>query len=314
MQGVADHFGWLIARARGPVVFYIDDLDRCSDSYVVELLDTIQTLIRDVAPVLSRGPARRQVAAYFVVAADGCWIRRSYEIVYEKFGQVVAEPGRPLGYLFLDKLFQLRVPVPSMSNYRQHEYLRQLLKVRDVPSSPSQLDVEEKRTRERLKQSSTEAEVVQAMAQASPQVRERVAGSAVERLTAPKVQAATEHSLQRFSRLLPANPRSMKRFVNVYSVLRAVRTLEGIMVQTEPLAQWTILETRWPGLADYLRSKPEAVELLGRPAIELMTVPAELRDLFADRSIADLVSFGDNGPLTAELVRACCGATTEDEA
>jgi KAP family P-loop domain len=49
MQDVARHFGWLIAKVKRPVVFFIDDLDRCPDSYVVELLEAVQTLIRDPA-------------------------------------------------------------------------------------------------------------------------------------------------------------------------------------------------------------------------------------------------------------------------
>jgi hypothetical protein len=39
----------------------------------------------------------------------------------------VAEPGRPLGYLFLDKLFQLSIPVPMLNAQRQQAYMRELL-------------------------------------------------------------------------------------------------------------------------------------------------------------------------------------------
>ena len=47
MENLADHFGWLIARARRPVIFFIDDLDRCNQDYVVDLLDSVQTIVQD---------------------------------------------------------------------------------------------------------------------------------------------------------------------------------------------------------------------------------------------------------------------------
>jgi hypothetical protein len=101
----------------------------------------------------------------------------------------------------------------------------------------------EQAIRERLRNSTTETQIVETLRQASPEVRDRVADAAVERLSAPEVEEATEHTLQRFAPLLQPNPRSMKRFVNTYSILRTIRTLEGIPVPSDPLALWTIMET-----------------------------------------------------------------------
>jgi phosphotransferase system HPr (HPr) family protein len=308
MQDVADHFGWLVVKIGRPVVFFIDDLDRCPESYVVELLDAVQTLIRD-APRWRPKRGKTAVATYFVVAADGAWIRKSYEIAYQTFEQYVAEPGRPLGYLFLDKLFQLRVPVPSIDTPRQNEYLRELLgapgpKERGADDS----EQDERAIRDRLKNSTTETQVLEALRQASPEIRDRVAETAVERLSAPEVEEATEHSLQRFAPLLQPNPRSVKRFVNTYSVLRTVRTLEGIPVPSDPLALWTILETQWPGLADHLRVNPQTIELLGKPAADLESIPENIRMLLCNPAVQRLADFEHGGPLTVDLIRACCGA------
>ncbi|WP_277922204.1 P-loop NTPase fold protein [Streptomyces sp. Root369] len=310
MRDISDHFGWLVGKARRPVVIFVDDLDRCSEGYVVELLEAVQTLIRDAPQQRSSDSTKETSTVSFVFAADGAWIRKSYEIAYEKFTETVAEPGRPLGYLFLDKLFQLRVPVPSIDAPRQQEYLSSLLRVRTSEGS-RQLIHEEQEVRESLQRSSTDAEVVEKLNQASPEVRDRVAGAAVERLTTREVEAATEHSLQRFGPLLAPNPRSMKRFVNSYSVLRAVRILEGNTVPLDPLALWTILETRWPSLADHLRVQPDAITLLGTTNDEAM--PIELRSLFDDHEVCRLVGYEHGGPLTPDLVRACCGAVLPKE-
>src|SRR5262249_26078185 len=137
MESLAGHFGWLASRSHLPVVFLIDELDRCADTQVVDLLDSIQTLVRD-APRRQHLP--RPVAPYFVIAADGAWIRRSYELAHERMAQAVAEPGRPLGYLFLAKIFQLTLPMPSLSAQHQADYFRVLLTGRGPDDASRQLD------------------------------------------------------------------------------------------------------------------------------------------------------------------------------
>ena len=308
MRDVAAHFGWLITKAKRPVVFFIDDLDRCTDSYVVELLDTIQTLVRDVTR--HRPQRRRKVpaTAAFVIAADGAWIRESYEITYAQFTALVAMPGRSLGYLFLDKLFQLHVPMPTIDPAMQQEYLRSILRVGDSQTATKDSKAEEQLVRKNLEQSSSEGEVIETLRKASPQVRRRVADAAVDKLTSRGVATATEHHLERFGSLLEPNPRAMKKFVNDYSILRAVRTLEGNSIGTDPLALWTIIEIRWPAMAGYLRTRPEAIKYMRGSNSMPEDVPADLHGLFNDPNIRELANFQYGGPLTPELIRACCGA------
>ena len=125
MDSIADHFGWLVARAGKPVVFFVDDLDRCSNDYVVAMLDAVQTLVRDApARLRPRAPTRAPGAAppvipgppppvcHVIVAADGRWIRTSYEQAHSQFAEAVAEPGRSLGYLFLAKISSSRSRSP----------------------------------------------------------------------------------------------------------------------------------------------------------------------------------------------------------
>ncbi|GAA2961835.1 P-loop NTPase fold protein [Actinokineospora diospyrosa] len=284
MLEVNRHFGWLAAKTKRPVVFLVDDLDRCKESYVVDLLDSVQTLVRDIGP-------------HFVVAADGAWIRASYEQAYQTFTTAVAEPGRPLGYLFLDKFFQLRVPIPSIDPALQEGYLSQLL---GTGTTRPAITAEETRVRDELAQSSTEAQVVATMSTTSQEVRDRVATEALRRITTPEAIAATEHVLQRYAKRLPKNPRAMKRFINTYSMVRAVRTLEGNPVPVADLALWTILEIRWPSLADHLRTHPDTVEQIGTD--DLDTIPEPLRPLFTDPALVDLTR-----TLNPDAIRACCG-------
>jgi len=199
MQEVADHFAWLLRRVGRPVVFLIDDLDRCAEGYVVELLDAVQTLLRD-APRRVLREDTRGFETYFVIAADGAWIRTSYEVTYQTFASAVAEPGRPLGYLFLDKLFQLTVPVPALSAQAQAAYLKALLHTIAATTEPA-VQAEVQVVRKNVQESTSEGQVVEALRQASPSVRHLVAEAAVDRLSAPEVEATTEHALQRFAPL-----------------------------------------------------------------------------------------------------------------
>ncbi|GLY71715.1 hypothetical protein Atai01_83340 [Amycolatopsis taiwanensis] len=240
MQEVTEHFAWLVEHSSKPVVFFIDDLDRCDAKFVVAILDVVQNLVRD-APA---GAGQIPRAASFVVAADGAWLRRAYEKTYENFQGAVDEPGRPLGYLFLDKLFQLSVPMPAIGPQVQSGYLDTLLGV--SPGASQELTNEVQEVRARVVSGRTESDVLSALDAASPAARQAVIGDAIAKMSAPDVSDATEHALQKFAPLLLANPRGMKRFVNTYSVLRVLRTLEGNTVAPEALALWTIIRVRWP--------------------------------------------------------------------
>jgi hypothetical protein len=313
MQDVADHFGWLARRVGKPVVFFIDNADRCSQTYVVELLEAVQTLIRDSAHGSKDGddsgsPSQTSEVA-FVIAADGAWLRRSFELIYGDFSNAIAEPGRGLGYLFMDKLFQLRAPVPSLDDTAQELYLRELLKI-DPTEVKSNLRSEEQTVLERVATSESAEEAAQAVRQASPTVRIRVAPSVIARLTEPEGATATEHRLRKFGPLLAPNPRSMKRFINDYSIVEAVRLLEGCSVGGDSLALWTIIETRWPALADYLREKPDDVAYIG-DASDISSSPSEIAGLFKDPDVRQVVQFEHGGPLTSEVIRTCCGALRE---
>ncbi len=303
MESLADHFAWLIAEANGPVIFLIDDLDRCGEAYVVDLLDAVQTLIRDVPNRRTADP--RPFAPHFLVAADGAWIRRSYEERHAAFKSAVGSPGRPLGYLFLDKIFQLTIEVPAISPRAQDGYLQSLLR----GSSPQPEDVAEEAavTVSAIDSSGTEAEVLDALRNASPEVRVRVAGTAIDRLTAPEIEQQTEHALQKFAPLLEPNPRAIKRFVNAYGMARASNVLAGAVVPREQLALWTILRLRWPEFADYLRSHPDAIGAVSAPGAPPAGVKEDLQPLFTDPDLAQVVAFPLGGPLTPDAIRVCLG-------
>lgn len=69
-----------------------------------------------------------------------------------------------------------------------------------------------------------------------------------------------EHALRKFAPLLHDNPRSIKLFLNTYSTLRSVRTLEGGTAAPDTLALWTLVRVQWPHIAGFLQRNPDVVE------------------------------------------------------
>jgi hypothetical protein len=244
MEDLARHFSWMLRYAGKTVLMLIDDLDRCPDSFVVDLLDAVQKLMRDRDPGPGKQPTKPLL---IVVAADGRWIRQSYDTAYTSASATIREPGATIGSLFLEKIFQLTMPVPQPSEDLKAEYLADLLAGR-IRSSTADPQLEQ-----RLRQAPRSA-VLDVLAAAPPVERVRAAGAAIDRLvTEPGARADTEHALERYASLLAPTPRAMKRFIMSYSMLRAVRTAEGSVVGRGPLALWTILWNRWPVLADHLQ-------------------------------------------------------------
>ncbi|MGW4209059.1 P-loop NTPase fold protein [Lentzea sp. NPDC004789] len=294
MTRIALHFDWLLNHSAKPVVFFVDDLDRCREDYVVEFLDSVHTLVRD-APRSHYEEAT--AAAYFVVAADGAWIRQSYEHAYRTFGG----DGGSLGHLFLDKLFQLNVPMPALGGSTQKEFIGSLL---GLAADPSPQVAEASAA---IKDAADEAAIIGALENLSPDERQAVAGEAALALASTETRRHTEHTLRKFSPLLHGNPRSIKLFLNTYSMLRSVRTLEGSTLSPDTLALWALIRVRWPSIAEVLARDPDAVEGIKDDLWCADHFPEDLHAVAKSKDLRRVVLHEEGGPLTAALVRRCCG-------
>jgi KAP family P-loop domain/Putative peptidoglycan binding domain len=284
MNTLRRRFYSMVDSIERPVAVVVDDLDRCRPAYVVELIEGIQTVLRD-PPVT------------FVVAADRHWLYDSYAAIYPEHGKDGGDPGRPLGHLFLEKAFQLSTSVPRLSQSEREDFWRSLI-FQQQQRDDSEL---EDRLERQFGSARTEQAVFAALdrlSTGSPAQRRAARALAVRRLASPELERATQHTLIRFAPLLEPNPRAMKRLVNAYGVERALQIIGGHSTELdyprERLALWTILKSRWPLLADYLVDEPAAVQHL-----KTATVPDDvaqdasrpyLAKLFTEPDVRRIVS------------------------
>ncbi|TDD13888.1 hypothetical protein E1218_33855 [Kribbella turkmenica] len=295
MRMVQDHLADLTRWIHHDVVVMIDDLDRCKSPYVVELLEGIQTLFRDI-PVT------------YVVAADRDWLADSYASEYANFVSVAGEPGRPVGYLFLEKTFQISTGLPQTRD-RIDEFWGRILRSPSVPGEEELAQARRSAVREFREQADEVRRKVAAGEGSTAENQARREVVAVE-MVSERAQRAAGHRLEPFRALLgdDPNPRMMKRLVNAYGIARGIETLQGVNLeeddrQEQETALWTILILRWPKLGAYLAKCPGRLSDIGAtdpgPGI-----PADLLVLFSDPDVIDVVRGKDvDAALTVESLQ-----------
>lgn len=296
-------FERLVGAIGRPVAVFVDDLDRCEGKYVIELLEGMQTLFRD-APVT------------YVIAADRQWICSSFEKGYGDFRGKIGDPGRPLGYLFLEKVFQISAPLPQLAPLTRRSYWSGLLAggTRDPQALAARRTAAEQAAAAATANLHTHEELEAKIDEArhDPLLEQAMRAAAAQQITSAKALHAAEHRLEQFEEHLEYNPRFMKRLVNAFGLNQANYLLNrnGQYVPFDLLARWTILELRWPLLPELLRTHPRAIAALvaGTPPREA-GIPTELARLFTRDEVKAVVTGGTGGalPLTEETIRDLLG-------
>lgn len=282
----------------------IDDLDRCQSKYVIELLEGILTLFRRANVVI-------------VVAADRRWLNACYEQSYEGLTSRIREPGKPLGSLFLEKAFRFSTPVPGFPEGLKKKLWRHLLQVK--PDEIEDMASVREEANKRISAAKSESELIQLTKNEKDQsvlMHREIVEKAVVRLASPEVEERLEHFLVPYSEFLEANPRAMKRLVNSYSANRALDFLSETRIDQHQLALWTIIQSRWPQLAEELEKDPRLINMIG-PKDGLKDVsddlkasfeglPDELKNLFEDAEVYNVFRGGSfNMPLLKETIAQC---------
>jgi hypothetical protein len=219
----------------------------------VELLQTIQTLFRH-ARVL------------YVVAADRDWVCASYQQQYKSFGEMLGEPGKSLGHLFLEKIFQLSVEVPRLLPDERDAYWDKLINSKFSQRSEENEAIGVEIVAE-LEKANTESEIIGIVDRYrhDPIRADIAAAKGFQRMQAAPLVKEREHFLTAYAHLIEPNPRAMKRLLNAYGFRRGFDIQSQWKSDPDALVRWTILENRWPILADYLEGRSG-----GRPETQII--------------------------------------------
>ena len=256
MAELERRYAFLVRSAGTPVAIQIDNLDRCRAEFVVELLEGIQTLLKD--PQADRDLPR----VAFVVAADREWLCDSYVRVYNDFEATARQPGRPFGLGFLDKIFDLSVRIPTVS----------------AATSLADDDAQDAAEDHTFTEARCELHVRKALAAAerateAPAPRQRLRLHAVRHLADLEHASETgkchdtDDHLERLARRLDPGWLVVRQLPSAYCVQRITQFLAGHPVDDDDdaigrLGLWTMLTLRWPLLAEYLVRFPEHIDRL----------------------------------------------------
>ncbi|MEQ8530533.1 MAG: P-loop NTPase fold protein [Imperialibacter sp.] len=240
----------MIKRSDKHLAVFIDDLDRCNIGSTVRLLEGIQTLFKDQKVL-------------YVFSGDGKWITKCFECHYSSFVGLGTE-GNGLGDLFLAKAFQMSISVPKMSSEAKSQYMRFLLNVTQKPIEDSLTAAQT----EEIKVANSEQELSNIIesSKSNPNTNQiELRKNVSERLADIDLKSELSHVLLQYEKDLDANPRSIKRFINNYSLTRNALFLEGKTltdISQADLIKWLILSSRWPSFAYGLKNNPEKLDKL----------------------------------------------------
>jgi hypothetical protein len=304
MADLQARYSFLLRSARGPVVVLIDNLDRCHATYVVELLEGIQTLLKH------RPEARGEPLVAFIVAADETWLCSSFVEHYDDLARSSAEPGRPDGLDFLDKVFDYAIRLPTVPAMISRPSSAEA----DRQCSLAEERVEQATEEIEIRRIVVEAERASAGGDGMPLPLQDLRLAAVstlgelEDLFGGSSCADTTWQLEEMVARFDAAGAVRSRLHAGYCVQRTAQLLGGHEIDHDEhairrLALWTILKLRWPLVAAHLSAHPEDVECLRKQTAPL-DCPEHLAPVFRS-PCASQVALGWPGvvELTEEVVR-----------
>ncbi len=303
LKRVTKLFRTIVEDVEAPIGIFIDDLDRCNADFVVDLLEGVQTAFRHENVV-------------YVVAADKNWIKAAFETRYESFAPKVSKPGQPLGYLFLEKIFQMSVPVPGISDELKKDHVNRLATgasgddprpadeiVEAAEPVLSEADFQEAVKKEvedlgkKYTAGATREDINKELGEKSTSVRKAAAAEVLN--TSREAEKQQKHLLRQYAAYLPDIPRLMVRMINAFTMRNIVGVLENdFETSAETIARWTVLEQRYPAVADILIDNPEWATKIGKDE-----KPEAIKIYANIEAIQKIIGGGATDALTEENIR-----------
>ena len=269
----------LVATDKRPIVIFVDDLDRCSPGTVVQVIEAINLFLAGEYPnAIFVAAMEPEIVAAHIQAAYG-----DLATAFEAAG-ITEERSANLGWKFLEKVVQLPLTLPAMEPDRSVSYFASLFPGGTVSVAPDMVDnaasepdasEREPDASERLRGLS--GTLLSNAMRMSQTVSDQSTDSSVAPVSSAEAQALRQvideqlsignneikRIIDQVAPWLLANPREMKRFVNIFRFLAMIDSERGFrgMPSTGDLnaiAKLAVFHIRWPDLIVVL-NQPRAV-------------------------------------------------------
>ncbi len=201
----------LFPRGEPRVVLLIDDLDRCPPDKVVEVLEAAQLLVKTRLFVV-------------VIAMDVRYVTRALESIYQG---VLVRSGEPSGLDYIEKIIQIPYRVRSVSTPAIRSFLRSQMEIEEGTEVEEPVDSGEGQDDgEQDKPETAEEQVETARLSASTHATQ---GDSAE-LPSEVIQFQPDEfkAITDACSALSVSPRTMKRLVNVFKLLKIIWYRQGL--------------------------------------------------------------------------------------
>ncbi|MEM9214850.1 MAG: P-loop NTPase fold protein [Cyanobacteria bacterium P01_F01_bin.150] len=214
------HIRKLFPRGPARVILYIDDLDRCPPDRVVDVLEAVQLLINTPLFVV-------------VLAVDDRYIARALENAYKG---VLKRRGTPSGIDYLEKIIQIPYRTRPINRQAIKNYLRNHIEIEEEVLEPEEQSVPNQSTSQQQENNEREEEksvLSQAQEKTDQQAVDEVSeSSSTESISTPettleapppkvaKFTKAEFEILQGYCEEVDLSPRTAKRLINIYKILK----------------------------------------------------------------------------------------------
>jgi hypothetical protein len=262
----------LLTRENDTLAVFIDDLDRCTNRHVVDVLNAVNQIFNatdeDLADTYGENDDNdpRTRRCVFIFGMDREAVAASIDVTYKETVTQLRERSSPLaedyGFSFLSKIVQLTVAVPKPSKDRVKRLLRAIAEGASVTLPGDQPDVDENlvealtghtlhEVRSKRKEVSEDASNEHALDLAEQEAARRIVFGTSD---SKDVRSAEEELLP----LLEGNPRQIKRFDNAFRLQLMMALAAGTpglsftLDQLVALGRWVAIRLRWPALATEL--------------------------------------------------------------
>jgi hypothetical protein len=219
-------------RPRARIVVFIDDLDRCSNDHVMEILQATNLILGESE-------------CYVVFGIDAAMIHRAIEA---HFGTAERPLEPRFAEHYLAKIIQLPFNIPDASREQRADFVASLFS--------------EAARRDASKALIKDAEPTRATTPSLAWDRQHLKSAPERHVPRPVPDTGTEvEAFLEFQARLDDNPRELKRLVNVHRFVKIVLAKEGRPATDDvqrKLVVWLMFCARWPDLCSDVLSHAHA--------------------------------------------------------